>query len=109
VRIAYVTESFPPDVNGVASTAMRVAEQLAWHGHYPLVIAPAPARGAPDIGTDFPVVRVPAVGLPLYRGFRVGLPGAHVREAISGHGADLVHVAGPAAIWRAGQPAADED
>ncbi len=44
VRIAYVTESFPPDVNGVASTAMRVAEQLAMGGHQPLVIAPRPDR-----------------------------------------------------------------
>jgi len=49
VRIAYVTESFPPDVNGVASTAMRVAEQLAARGHEPLVIAPEAARRLPSI------------------------------------------------------------
>ena len=95
VRIAYVTESFPPDVNGVASTAMRVAEQLAAHGHEPLVIAPEPARRLPSIRTGFPVIRVPSVGLPLYPGFRIGLPGAAVRAAIASHRADLVHLAGP--------------
>ena len=98
VRIAYVTESFPPDVNGVASTAMRVAEQLAACGHEPLVIAPRAARRLPDVKTAFPVVRVPSVGLPLYPGFRVGLPGPQVRAAIASHGADLVHLAGPVVL-----------
>jgi len=95
VRIAYVTESFPPDVNGVASTAMRVAEHLAARGHDPVVIAPEPPRRLPSIKTGFPVVRVPSVALPLYPGLRVGLPGAPVRAAIASHGADLVHLAGP--------------
>jgi hypothetical protein len=98
VRIAYVTESFPPDVNGVASTAMRVADQLSAHGHQPLVIAPRSARRLPDVKTGFPVVRVPSVGLPLYPGFRVGLPGPQVRAAITGHRADLVHLAGPVVL-----------
>src|SRR5579859_5499256 len=45
VRIAYVTESFPPDINGVAHTALRVAEHLVNRGHEPLIIAPEPANG----------------------------------------------------------------
>ncbi|HXB47291.1 MAG TPA: glycosyltransferase, partial [Streptosporangiaceae bacterium] len=97
VRIAYVTESFPPDVNGVAHTAVRVAEHLLSRGHQPLVIAPEPASGVPlpDRGYDFPIVRVPSVGIPVYRGFRVGLPGSRVMAALSSHNADLVHLAGP--------------
>ncbi|MGD0374673.1 MAG: hypothetical protein ABSB01_08860 [Streptosporangiaceae bacterium] len=39
MRTAYVGESFPPDVNGVASTAIRVTGQLARRGQEPLVIA----------------------------------------------------------------------
>ena len=108
MRIAYVTESFPPDVNGVASTAMRVAEQLAAHGHQPLVIAPRPARRLPDVKTGFPVVRVPSVGLPLYPGFRVGLPGPQVRAAITGHRADLVHLAGPVVLGAGAGTAASQ-
>jgi len=97
VRIAYVTESFPPDVNGVAHTAVRVAEHLLSRGHQPLVIAPEPASGVPlpDRGFDFPIARVPSVGIPVYRGFRVGLPGSRVMEALASHNADLVHLAGP--------------
>jgi phosphatidylinositol alpha 1,6-mannosyltransferase len=108
VRIAYVTESFPPDVNGVAHTAMRVAEQLASRGHEPLIIAPEPARGAdrPDRKLDYPVVRVPSLALPLYRGFRVGLPGLKVSAAIANHRTDLVHLSGPVVIGASGRHAA---
>ena len=108
VRIAYITESFPPDVNGVASTAMRVAEQLAARGHQPLVIAPKPARRLPSVRTDFPVVRVPSVGLPLYPGFRVGLPGPSIRAAIAAHSADLVHLAGPVVLGAGAAAAASQ-
>jgi phosphatidylinositol alpha 1,6-mannosyltransferase len=97
VRITYVTESFPPDVNGVAHTAVRVAEYLISTGHEPLVIAPEPARGVPlpDSGFSFPVIRVPSVGVPVYPGFRVGLPGSRARAAMAAHHADVVHVHGP--------------
>jgi phosphatidylinositol alpha 1,6-mannosyltransferase len=108
VRVAYVTESFPPDVNGVAHTAVRVAEHLVSRGHEPLVIAPEPAPGAarPDGTFSFPVVRVPSVGLPVYPGFRVGLPGRSVREAISGHRPDVVHLHGPFVLGAAAGAAA---
>jgi phosphatidylinositol alpha 1,6-mannosyltransferase len=108
VRIAYVTESFPPDVNGVASTAMRVAEHLAARGHQPLVIAPKPARRLPSVMTEFPVIRVPSVALPLYPGFRVGLPGPAVRAAIAAHRADLVHLAGPVVLGAGAGTAASQ-
>ncbi|MBO0824022.1 MAG: glycosyltransferase family 1 protein [Actinobacteria bacterium] len=108
MRITYVTESFPPDVNGVAHTAVRVAEHLLARGHDPLVIAPEPARGVPlpDRRFGFPIVRVPSVGLPMYPGFRVGLPGARVRTAMMEHRSDLVHLAGPFVLGAGGSAAA---
>jgi phosphatidylinositol alpha 1,6-mannosyltransferase len=108
VRIAYVTESFPPDVNGVAHTAVRVAEHLMSRGHEPLVIAPEPASGVPlpDRGFDFPIVRVRSIGVPVYPGFRVGLPGSKVRVAVAAHRADLVHLAGPFVLGAGGCAAA---
>jgi hypothetical protein len=68
MRVAIITESFPPDVNGVAHCVLRVAELLASGGHHPLVIAPQPPRAKRDEGASypFPVVRVPAVPLPGY-------------------------------------------
>ncbi|MFI9332518.1 glycosyltransferase family 4 protein [Kitasatospora sp. NPDC052868] len=46
MRVVIVTESFPPEVNGVAHSVLRTAEHLVRRGHQPLVITPAPARGA---------------------------------------------------------------
>ena len=81
MRVAIITESFPPDVNGVAHCVVRVAELLAADGHQPLVIAPEPPRAARSRREDsdpglfpYPVVRVPAVPLPGYPSFRLGLP-----------------------------------
>jgi phosphatidylinositol alpha 1,6-mannosyltransferase len=44
MRVAIITESFPPDVNGVAHCVLQVAENLISRGHQPLVIAPRPSR-----------------------------------------------------------------
>ena len=108
MRIAYVTESFPPDVNGVAHTAMRVADHLLSRGHQPLVIAPEPASGLrrPDSTFGYPVARVPSVALPLYPGLRIGVPGQSIRAEIAAHGADLVHLAGPFVLGASGSAAA---
>ena len=97
MRVAIITESFSPDVNGVAHCVVRVAELLTSHGHHPLVIAPQPPRATRDEKTcyPFPVVRVPAVPLPGYPGFRLGLPGRQVRAALIRHQAELVHLASP--------------
>ena len=100
MRIAIITESFPPDVNGVAHCVVRVAEHLARKGHHPLVIAPESGRAA--LGADsqfpFPVERVPSVPLPGYPTFRLGLPTPKTRRAIAAHRTEVVHLASPVAL-----------
>jgi len=106
MRVAIITESFPPDVNGVAHCVLRVAELLTSYGHHPLVIAPRPRQerwggnSEPQGGTSFPfpVVRVPAVPLPGYPTFRLGLPSRQVRAALIGHRAEVVHLASPVVL-----------
>ncbi len=100
MRVAIITESFPPDVNGVAHCVLRVAELLTSYGHHPLVIAPQPpgeegAREGEKDSFPFPVVRVPAVPLPGYRSFRLGLPSRRVPAALVRHQAEVVHLASP--------------
>jgi len=97
VRIAIVTESFPPDVNGVAHSTLRIAEHLVARGHQPLVIAPAPAKTTPGAAGPFPcqVIRLRSVPVPQYRNFRISAPGPGLRAAVAGHRADLVHLASP--------------
>ncbi|MQS09454.1 glycosyltransferase family 1 protein, partial [Streptomyces sp. IF17] len=53
MRVVIVTESYPPDVNGVAHCALQTARHLVRRGHHPLVIAPAPPPGV-RVPTDGP-------------------------------------------------------
>ena len=98
MRIAIITESFPPDVNGVAHCVVRVAEDLVRKGHHPLVIAPESGRAAADDDFPYPVERVPSVPLPGYPTFRLGLPTPRTRKAIVRHGTEVVHLASPVAL-----------
>lgn len=107
VRIAYVTESFPPDVNGVANTAMRVAEHVLNRGHDLLVIAPRPARNRPAPDPGFPVARTPSVPLPVYPGLRIGVPWPGLRDTIERFRPDVVHLAGPFLLGAAAGQVAD--
>ena len=100
MRIAIITESFPPDVNGVANCVVRVAENLVRKGHHPLVIAPESAHSTAGADSHFryPVERVPSVPLPGYPTFRLGLPTPRTRRAVGRHRADMVHLASPVAL-----------
>ncbi|MEV6835918.1 glycosyltransferase family 1 protein [Streptomyces sp. NPDC051133] len=107
MRVVIVTESFPPDVNGVAHCALQTARHLVDRGHSPLVVAPAPPPGsAPDTDAPCPVVRVPSLPLPGYPQVRVALPSRRLAAALLDHRADLVHLASPFVLGVRGMAAA---
>ncbi|MFJ1973427.1 glycosyltransferase family 4 protein [Streptomyces sp. NPDC087903] len=107
MRLVIVTESFPPDVNGVAHCALQTARHLVDRGHLPLVVAPATAAGSgPDASAPCPVVRIPSLPLPGYPQVRVALPSRRVAAAITEHRADLVHLASPFVLGVRGMAAA---
>ncbi|GAA3802132.1 glycosyltransferase family 4 protein [Streptomyces chiangmaiensis] len=107
MRVVIVTESFPPDVNGVAHCALQTVRHLVDRGHVPLVVAPATAAGAgPDALAPCPVVRIPSIPLPGYPQVRVALPSRRVAAAITEHRADIVHLASPFILGVRGMAAA---
>ncbi|MFD5505675.1 glycosyltransferase family 4 protein [Streptomyces sp. NPDC127061] len=116
MRVVIVTESFPPDVNGVAHCTLQTARHLVARGHEPLVIAPAPAgtttasrrdpSDAPETDAPCPVLRVPSLPLPGYPQVRVALPGRRLTTAFTAHRAELVHLAGPFVLGARGMAAA---
>ncbi|MEV0694403.1 glycosyltransferase family 1 protein [Streptomyces sp. NPDC050388] len=105
MRVVIVTESFPPDVNGVAHCALQTARHLVDRGHSPVVVAPA-AGDEPDDRAPCPVVRIPSLPLPGYPQVRVALPSRRVTAAIAEHRADLVHLASPFVLGVRGMAAA---
>jgi phosphatidylinositol alpha 1,6-mannosyltransferase len=99
MRVAIVTESFLPQVNGVSNSVRHVVDRLIETGHDPLIIAPAPGfeeyRGVP-------VVRVRSVALPGYKSFPLGLPDQAVAQTLAEFRPDVVHLASPIALGALG-------
>ncbi|MGV9503012.1 glycosyltransferase family 4 protein [Streptomyces sp. NPDC003642] len=107
MRVVIVTESFPPDVNGVAHCALQTARHLVERGHAPVVVAPAPAPGnKPDASAPCPVVHVPSLPLPGYPQVRVALPSRRLAATLVEHRADVVHLASPFVLGVRGMAAA---
>lgn len=103
VRVAIVTESFLPQVNGVTNSVLRVLEHLRRHGHPALVVAPGPGD---DHHQGVPVVRVPAVDLPKVSSLPVGVPTRKVLTAMARFAPDVVHLASPFVLGARGLSAA---
>ncbi|MFI6157156.1 glycosyltransferase family 4 protein [Kitasatospora sp. NPDC051170] len=115
MRVVIVTESFPPEVNGVAHSVLRTAEHLVRRGHQPLVVTPAPARSAhcppQSFGggaetAEIPVVRIPSMPLPGYPQVRIALPSRQLAAAVAGHRPDIVHLASPFVLGARGMQVA---
>jgi glycosyltransferase involved in cell wall biosynthesis len=90
LNIAVVTETHPPEVNGVAMTVGRLIEGLRGRGHRISVVRPRQSReDAGGVG-DLLLAGLP---LPGYSGLRFGLPaGGALARAWRAQRPDLVHV-----------------
>ena len=100
LRVAVVTESFLPTLNGVTTSVCRVLEHLRDRGHEALVVCPGPA---PESFAGARVVTLPAFS---YRQFPVGVPTPALRRALADFGPDVVHLASPFVLGAAGVAAA---
>lgn len=95
MRVAVVTESFLPSVNGVTHSVLQVIAHLRRHGHDALVVAPGTGPDTVPEVPGVPVVRVPAVDLPVVDSLPVGVPTPAVRAALAEFRPDVVHLASP--------------
>ncbi len=75
LEIAIVTETYPPEVNGVANTMLYLAEGLAERGHRIQLVRPRQEsdHAMSPVGAIQPYL-VPGLPIPGYRGLRFGLP-----------------------------------
>ncbi len=75
LRIAIVTETFPPEVNGVAMTLGRIVEGLLGRGHAVQVVRPRQAKEGTTAARDgLDQVLSKGIALPMYGELRFGLP-----------------------------------
>jgi len=103
VRIAIVSESFLPQVNGVTNSVLRVLEHLRRRGDEALVVAPG---AGPDEYAGHRVVRLPAVDLPVVSSLPIGFPSRRVLHELAAFRPDVVHLASPFVVGARGLAAA---
>lgn len=88
--IAFVTETFPPEVNGVAMTVGRLVSGLRERGHRVSVIRPRQSKV--DVGSEHEIA-LPGLALPGYPGLNFGWPaGRQMTRRWRAQRPDLVHV-----------------
>src|SRR5688500_16233782 len=90
MRIALVSDTYTPQVNGVTTVVRRIAQVLARDGHEVGVVAPRyPGYGGPP-----GELRVPSLPFPLYPAIRLSLPLRHrVARFFEAFRPDAIHVA----------------
>ena len=99
LRIAVVTETYPPEINGVAMSVHRLVEGLQGRGHdlqllrprqHPGDVAGASAGAAAGIQE----LLLPGLPIPRYPGLRLGLPAKRALLALwRARRPDVVHIA----------------
>lgn len=95
LRLALVTETFPPEINGVAMTLGQLVDGLLARGHQVQLVRP---RQSSETGSasakGYEEALATGVPIPRYDGLRFGLPArARLLKLWKTQRPDLVHVA----------------
>jgi glycosyltransferase involved in cell wall biosynthesis len=98
LKLVLVTETYAPEINGVAMTLGRLVDGLAARGHHLTIIRPRQRHESPRHTTTQRLacrhVRLPGFPMPGYPQLRIGFPARwRLQQLWSLNRPDLVHVA----------------
>ncbi|MGB4058836.1 MAG: glycosyltransferase family 1 protein [Burkholderiaceae bacterium] len=99
LRVGLVTETYPPEINGVALTLAKLVQALQARGHHIQLVRPRQVPDMPDAAEPAsppPLEQVLVRGLPIpkYPHLRMGLPAKKALIKLwTLHRPDLVHIA----------------
>ncbi|MDR7193012.1 glycosyltransferase family 4 protein [Luteimonas terrae] len=92
MRYAIVTDTYPPDINGVALTLQSYVQGLRARGHEVEIVRPARVGEPP--GADAQSLRIRGLRVPRYPGLRLALPaGQRLRARWRAARPDAIYVA----------------
>jgi len=94
-HICIVTETYPPEINGVALTLAHLVNGLLRLGHSVSLIRPRQLESGTFEGSDkYKAILVRGLPLPGYKGLQFGLPaGRLLRNVWMRHRPDVVYIA----------------
>lgn len=95
LRIAVVTETYPPDINGVAHTLSKIVQALTLNGHTICLVRPRHAlHDFPNNNENYSEYLVQGLPIPFYKQLRMGLPAKKVLTRLwTSEKPDVVHIA----------------
>lgn len=96
LRVAMVTETYPPEINGVAMTIGRMVAALQARDHQIQLIRPRQRTDAPHPVDDHHLEQVlrPGIPIPRYNGLNMGLPAKRLLAKLwSVRRPDIAHIA----------------
>lgn len=99
MRIALVTETFLPKIDGITVTVCRFLDFLADQNCETLLLAP---DGGPSKYANTPVVGLRGYSVPLYPELRIVPPVANVYKPLKQFKPDIIHLVSPASMGLAG-------
>jgi glycosyltransferase involved in cell wall biosynthesis len=99
MRIAIVTESFLPKVDGVVTILTKTVECLGRAGDEVLIIAPG---GGPSELHGATVVGLPSFPFPLYPELKLALPRRRMRAILEDFKPDILHIIEPVLLGAGG-------
>lgn len=107
MRVAIITESFLPEMNGVTNSVLKVADHLTSTGHDVLIMAPD-SPGMPTTYRGAHVVGMASVPMPGYKQVRVTTtPQISLEWTLAEFAPHVVHLASPINVGYRGVLAAD--
>jgi len=101
MKVVIGSESFYPNVSGVAVTTMNLASHLAGRGYEVTLIVPSPSRQSyrEQLAEGLTVQRIGSFSNPFRKGFRVTFfPRALVGRILDQCAPDVIHLQDPASI-----------
>lgn len=96
LRVGLVTETYPPEINGVALTLAKLVQALQARGHHIQLVRPRQSPDAAEPANPHPLEQVLVRGLPIpsYPHLRMGLPAKKALIKLwTMQRPDLVHIA----------------
>lgn len=95
MRIAFVTETYPPEINGVSLTVARMVEGLHRRNHDVQLVRPRQAaHDAAEQGDRFHEVLLKGLPIPRYPSLRMGVPSKRTLVRLwTLQRPDVVHIA----------------
>ena len=92
LKVALITETWPPEINGVAHAVFQLTQGLKARGHEVLLIRPAQRESVAVSPADHEIL-VRGFSIPRYPQLQGGFPAYGViRRALQNFAPDVVHI-----------------